>query len=74
MLNYLADVILLAVICSIPYLVSRVRLQSSRSRKPLYEFAQYIPGMPLSDVSTVDEFRICESSIPAQHDNTGSNS
>jgi len=46
MLNYLADVILLAVICSIPYLVSRVRLQSTRSRKPLYECARYIPGMP----------------------------
>jgi hypothetical protein len=46
MLRYLADAILLIVICSIPYLVSRMRLHSSRSRKVMYEFARHTTGMP----------------------------
>ncbi len=45
-MNYLADVILLTVICSIPYLVSRARLRSSRSRQAMYQLARYTPGMP----------------------------
>ena len=50
MLNYLADVVLLVAIISIPYLVTRMRLQNSRSRKAMYELARYIPGMPNSRV------------------------
>jgi len=46
MLRYLADAFLLAIICSIPYLVLRLRLQSSRSKKAMYEFARYTTGMP----------------------------
>jgi hypothetical protein len=45
MLKYLADVILLLIICSIPYLVSRLRLHSSRSRKAMYDSARYTIGM-----------------------------
>jgi hypothetical protein len=45
-LRYLADVFLLVVICSIPYLMLRLRLQSSRSRKTMYEFARHTTGMP----------------------------
>jgi hypothetical protein len=46
MLKYLADAILLVVICSIPYVVSSLRLRSSRSRKAMYEFARHTTGMP----------------------------
>jgi hypothetical protein len=46
MLKYLADLFLLAIICSIPYLLLRLRLQSNRSRKALYEFARHTTGMP----------------------------
>jgi uncharacterized protein YqjF (DUF2071 family) len=46
MLSYLVGVILLVTIFSIPYLVSRMRLQSSSSTKAMYESARYIPGMP----------------------------
>jgi hypothetical protein len=46
MFNYLADAILLVMICSIPYLVSRLRLHSSGSREAMYEFARHITGMP----------------------------
>jgi hypothetical protein len=46
MLRYLADAVLLAVICSIPYLVSRMRLQSSRSREAMYDLARAITVMP----------------------------
>jgi hypothetical protein len=46
MFKCLADTILLAVICSIPYLFARLRLHSSRSREPLYEFARHTAGMP----------------------------
>ena len=46
MLTFLADVFLLVVICSIPYLVSRLRLQGNRSRKAMYEVASYTSGMP----------------------------
>jgi len=42
----LADVFLLVVTCSIPYLVSRLRLQSSRSMRNMYEFARHTTGMP----------------------------
>jgi len=46
MLNYLVDVILLTVICSIPYLVTSLRLQSSRSRKDMYDLASAITVAP----------------------------
>jgi hypothetical protein len=46
MLKYLADVILLVIICSIPYLVLRLRLHSSRSRKATYDSVRYTTGMP----------------------------
>ena len=35
MLRYLADVLLLVIICSIPYFALRLRLQSTRSRKAM---------------------------------------
>jgi hypothetical protein len=46
MFNYLSDAILLAVICSIPYLVSALRLRNSRSRKAMYDSAKDTTGMP----------------------------
>jgi hypothetical protein len=46
MWSYLADVILLAVICSIPYVVSSMRLKSSRSREAMYDSARAITVMP----------------------------
>jgi len=46
MFKYLAEAILLVIICSIPYLVSRLRLHSNRSRQAMYEFARYTTGMP----------------------------
>jgi hypothetical protein len=45
MLTYLADLVLLAVICSIPYVVSRQRLRSRRSRNAMYDLARYTTGM-----------------------------
>jgi hypothetical protein len=44
MLRLLMDVILLAVICSIPYLVFRLR--ELGSRKAMYDSARYTTGMP----------------------------
>jgi hypothetical protein len=46
MLTYFSDAILLVVICSIPYLVSSLRLRSKGSRKTMYEWAKDTPGMP----------------------------
>jgi hypothetical protein len=46
MLRYLADVLLLVIICSIPYFAVRLRLQSTRSRKAMYELAKYTTGLP----------------------------
>jgi hypothetical protein len=46
MWTFLADVFLLVVICSIPYMVSRQRLHSNRSRKAMYEVARHTSGMP----------------------------
>ena len=46
MFTYLSDAILLVVICSIPLLVSYLRLGSNRSRKVMYDLAKDIPGMP----------------------------
>ena len=46
MLRYWLDVILLAVICSIPYLVSSLRLRSRRSREAMYDSAEDTTGMP----------------------------
>ena len=46
MLKYLQEIILLVVICSIPYLVSRLRLRHSRSRKAMYDLARTITGIP----------------------------
>jgi hypothetical protein len=40
MFRYLADTILLVIICLIPYLFSRLRLRGSRSREAMYEFAR----------------------------------
>jgi hypothetical protein len=40
MFRYLADTILVVIICLIPYLFSRLRLHSSRSRKAMYQFAR----------------------------------
>jgi hypothetical protein len=40
MFRYLADTILLVIICLIPYFFSRLRLGSSRSREAMYEFAR----------------------------------
>jgi hypothetical protein len=36
------------VICSIPYLVSSMRLKSSRSRNAMYESARAITGLPIN--------------------------
>jgi len=44
MLRLFADVILLVVICSIPYLVFRLR--ELGSKKPMYDSARYTTGMP----------------------------
>jgi hypothetical protein len=46
MLRYLADVILLGIICSIPYFALRLRLHSGRSRKAMYDSARYTTGLP----------------------------
>ena len=46
MSSYLSDVILLAVICSSPYLISSLRLRNVRSRNVMYDSAKYIIGMP----------------------------
>jgi hypothetical protein len=46
MLTYLADVTLLVIICSIPYLVSWLRLHNRSSKKGMYEMAKYTTGMP----------------------------
>jgi hypothetical protein len=45
MLKYFAEVILLVIICSIPYLVSRLRLHSSASKKAMYDSARYTTVM-----------------------------
>ncbi len=50
MLRYLADAVLLAIISSMPYLISRLRLQSSRSRKAMYDAARAITVMPKDPV------------------------
>ena len=44
MLRYLADVVLLLIICSIQYLV--LRLRCSRERKAVYDSARSATGMP----------------------------
>ena len=45
MFRYLAYVVLLAIICLIPYLVLRLRLHSNRSRKVMYDSARSTTGM-----------------------------
>jgi hypothetical protein len=45
MSEYLADVILMVMICSIPYLVFQLRLHSSRGRKVMYDSARHTAGM-----------------------------
>jgi len=46
MFTYLSDVALLVVMCSVPFLVSSLRLGNNRSRKSMYDLAKDIPGMP----------------------------
>jgi hypothetical protein len=46
MLTYLSDVTLLVIICSVPYLVSWLRLHSGPSKKVMYALAKYTTGMP----------------------------
>jgi hypothetical protein len=41
MLDYFGDIILLIVMGSVPYLFSRSRLQTSRSKQVMYEFARH---------------------------------
>lgn len=50
MVTYLVDVILLVTICSIPYLVSRLRFRGSSSRRAMFEFARYTTGMPKDQI------------------------
>ena len=45
MLKYLADVIFLVILCSIPYVVSWLRLHSNGSRKTMYDSARYTIGI-----------------------------
>jgi len=45
MLLYLADAILLAIICSIPYFVFQLRLHSGRAKNTIYASARYTKGM-----------------------------
>ena len=44
MFTYLSDVALLVVMCSVPFLVSSLRLGNNRSRKSMYDLAKDIPG------------------------------
>ena len=46
MFKYLPEITLLGIVCSIPYLVSWLRLRSSRSKKVMYDSAKYTIGLP----------------------------
>jgi len=46
MFKYLPEVTLLVIIASIPYLVSWLRLHSSRSKSAMYDSAKYTVGLP----------------------------
>jgi hypothetical protein len=45
MLKYVSDVMIFLFICSIPYLVSWLRLHSRGSKRSMYDFAKYTTGI-----------------------------
>jgi hypothetical protein len=46
MFKFLSAVTVLAIISSIPYLVSWLRLRSGGSKKAMYDSAKYTIGLP----------------------------
>ena len=45
MLKYVSDVIFLLIICSVPYLASRLRLHSRGAKRAMYDVAKYTAGI-----------------------------
>lgn len=45
MLKYASDVIVLLIICSVPYLASRLRLHSRGAKRAMYDVAKYTAGI-----------------------------